>query len=143
MTFYKNKDCEGIGSTYNNKNVTAIYSGFENTDYTSACEVPWNGKASSIKSVEVKEEINPISLSYWFYGLTNTSTLNLEKLNTREVTNMSYTFYNTGYNVSSFSMDVSNWDVSKVTSYSFFNVGVTTKVVSPMWVNENIYIEES
>lgn len=34
LTFYKNKDSEGIGSKYNNKNVTAIYSGFENIGYS-------------------------------------------------------------------------------------------------------------
>lgn len=43
-------------------------------------------------------------------------------------------FYKAGYNAS-YSLDLSGWDVSKVTAYDQFNNGVSTKVVSPVWVN--------
>jgi len=116
LTFYNNKDVRKLGSVYNDKNVTKVYTGFKTSIYTSSSLVPWNEYASVIKSVEVKEEISPTSLSYWFYGFLNTSTLELTKLNASRVTEMSYTFYRTGYNTNSFKTDLSNWDTGNVTA---------------------------
>jgi len=114
LTFYNNNDMKKLNNVYNDKNVTEVYTGFETANYTSASSVPWNEYATSIKSVSVVDEITPTSLAYWFYGLTNTSTLDLVKLNTSNVTDMSYTFRKTGYSSSTFKTDLSNWDTSSV-----------------------------
>ena len=43
---------------------------------------------------------------------------------------MSEMFYYAGYDAS-YTLDLSGWNVGKVTSYSGFNDGVSTKVTSP------------
>ncbi len=35
----------------------------------------------------------------------------------------------------SYTLDLSNWDVSNVTNHSSFNGYVTTKVIEPHWVS--------
>lgn len=44
---------------------------------------------------------------------------NIEGIDTSLVTNMSYMFYNTGYNSSTFTLDTSNFNTSKVTNMSY------------------------
>ena len=50
---------------------------------------------------------------------------NLSNWNTGKVNDMSYMFYYMGANTSGWSLDLSGWDISNVTSYSKFNNGVT------------------
>lgn len=141
-----------------------MYTGFESATYTSFSSVPWNTYKTDITSVIVENMISPVSTAYWFYGLNNCSYLDVENLNTSMTLDMSYTFYKTGYDVSSFNiigldswnvssvtkmsymfdsagysatytLDLSGWNVSSVTSYSNFNAGVESKVIAPTWVN--------
>ena len=58
---------------------------------------------------------------------------NLSNWNTLRVTNMYMMFYFAGQNDSNWSLDLSKWKVSQVTSYSQFNIGCESKVVSPKW----------
>lgn len=53
-------------------------------------------------------------MSNMFYGTSALSTLNLTDFKTTNVTNMSYMFRGTGLT----SLDLSNWDVTKVTSFA-------------------------
>ena len=61
----------------------------------------------------------------------------LSGLNNWDVSNvigMEGMFYYTGHNAN-WSQDLSNWNVSKVTSYDNFNTGVESKVIAPVWKN--------
>ena len=138
LTFYNNgdKDIATVGSTYNGKVVTAVYTGFENSTYNSA-SFPWYAYKTDIKSVKVENIISPVSTAYWFYELNNCSYLDLEKMDTSKTLNMSSTFYKTGYDVSSFNIvGLDNWDVSKVTYMTnmFYNAGrsATTWIIGDL-----------
>ena len=65
-------------------------------------------------------------MSYWFYNMTYVdSIIGLELLDTSITTNMSNMFYMTGYNSTTFTLDLSNFDTSNVTnmSYMFSHTG--------------------
>ncbi|MBR2259230.1 MAG: BspA family leucine-rich repeat surface protein [Blautia sp.] len=65
--------------------VDTIYSGFENTAYSSYSSVPWYRKADSIKNVIFKDTISPKGTSYWFYNCSELSEIeNLDTLNFSE-----------------------------------------------------------
>lgn len=64
--------------------------------------------------------------SYYFYNMTYLDEIhNIEGLDTSNVKNMSYMFYNTGYNSTEFKLDISKFDTSNVAnmSYMFYNTG--------------------
>lgn len=61
------------------------YGSFAGTQvFASASEVPWNGK--DIHTATVASVIIPLSTAYWFSGLTDLETLDLDFLDTTEVT---------------------------------------------------------
>ena len=65
-------------------------------------------------------------MSYWFYEMTNIDSINgLELLDTSKTTDMTRMFYETGYNSTVFTLDVSNFDTSNVTDMSamFYRTG--------------------
>ena len=65
-------------------------------------------------------------MSYWFAGLKAVDSINgLELLDTSPTTNMSNMFTDTGYQSTSFTLDLRNFDTSKVNnmSYMFTRVG--------------------
>ena len=140
LTFYKNKDSVTAGQQYKGKTATEVYTGFEEKDYKYVT-VPWRGYRSIITSVVVAEEISPKSTAYWFAYFNNSSlTMDLAKLDTSNVTDMSHMFeYSTVttldigswdtsnvtdmsfmFSYSSVVLDCSKWDVSSVTSYNAF-----------------------
>ena len=64
-------------------NVLGTYTGFDSTTYSNASSVPWYSNRNTIKKVTFKDEIDPISTAYWFYGMTNLTTFNnISNLNT-------------------------------------------------------------
>ena len=56
----------------------------------------------------------------------------LSKWNTSNVTDMSYMFRKTGYEVK-MKLDVSNWNVRNVTSYDGFNKYMKESILEPKW----------
>ena len=109
--------------TYGERTVVAVFTGFEDTEYTysngGATTAPWKNYASSITSVQVEEVIKPISMTGWFAWFNKATVLNLEKINTSECTSLRCTFYKCGYDpiVSAFRITgLSSWDTSKVTN---------------------------
>jgi hypothetical protein len=112
-----------VGDTYNGRVVTAVYTGFESNSYYSDT-VPWKTYIGTIEKVIVETNVKPVSLSYWFRGMKKCSYLDVSKIDTSNITSMSYLFYETGYNVSSFEIvGLEDWDVSKVTDMvSMFNL---------------------
>lgn len=108
-----------------------------------------NNNARTVKSVRFVDAVAPSSTSQWFMYLENCTTMDLSKLDTSNVTDMSETFIGcsslTSLDVSSFdtskvtdmgelfsgcssltSLDLSSFDTSKVTSMSWMFDGCTS-----------------
>ena len=116
LTFYDNFDIVSVGSTYNGKTATAVYTGFETAYYNSSNPVPWNDYISSITKVVFEDEIIPKSTGYWFRNCSNLTTIeSIGNLNTSNVTNMGMMFSKCS---SLTTLDVSGFDTSKVSSMS-------------------------
>ena len=86
------------GGTFNDKEITEVYTGFDTATYTEASSVPWYSYRSKINKIEFLNEVSPVSTAYWFYGITYCDSINLKNLDTSNVIDMSYMFYNMGYN---------------------------------------------
>mgnify|MGYP003297630746 CR=1 FL=1 len=73
-------------------------------------------------------------MSYMFAEIgknaNNFSLVGLEGWNTSNATNMIFCFYMTG-NKATYSINLSNWNVSNVSEYDPFNEGVATKIIAP------------
>lgn len=85
----------------------------------------WNEHAASITKVTFKDEIVPTTTYYWFYGCTNLTDENivgLEKLDTKDVTYMTYMFTNCSKLKN---MDVTGFDTSSLTSAAYMFSGCT------------------
>jgi len=227
LRFIQSADAVTPGSIYKGMTVTDVFIGFDKVTYADYEEVPWwDGrwyKERIMKKVIVEDVIQPVNIAYWFYYFKEIEYMDIRKLDTSKVTDMSFAFYmmgllspehmtllgidtlNTsnvtnmqetffcagrcaprfvvdlskwdvskvtnmyqmfyragcysttfglgdlsGWNVSnvttmyemfieagcnaSWYLDCSKWDVSKVTSHSYFNDGVQSKVIEPKWV---------
>ena len=116
----------GIGAvpeTYNGLELTKSWTGIETLKASSADAIPWKSYRKAITDVVVIDEIQPMNTAHWFYNFKNCSSMDLAKLDTSKVTNMSAMFYYAGYSTSAFDLiGVDNWDVSSVTTmYSMFS----------------------
>jgi len=121
LTFYKNKDSVTAGQQYKGKTATKVYTGIEDEGYSRG----WNSYSSVITSVVIAEEISPKDTSIWFYRFNNSSlTMDLAKLDTSKVTDMSSMFANSSITT----LDIGFWNVSKVTDMRsmFANSSITT-----------------
>ena len=116
LSFYQPTTTVNVGDTYNGKVVTAVYSGFDTATYTAVSQVPW--QEYDIETVTVVDIISPISTAYWFAGFPNACDMDLTKLNTSKVIDMSNMFQLSGGYCTTFSLDLSGWDVSSVTNMS-------------------------
>ena len=120
LTFY-NRDvaAPAVGSTFEGKVVSNVYTGFDTASYTDYSSVPWYNERASIISVSFMPEfatIKPTSTAYWFQGENALTSFNGNNLNTSNVTDMSYMFRECS---SILSIDLSNFDTSKVTNMSY------------------------
>lgn len=125
LRFYKNNAVVTVGSKYNGRTVTALYTGVENSNFLSA-GVPWSSYAGSITSVVVEEEVAPTSTGFWFYGFSSCSNFDLTKLNTTNVTSMISMFERAGYDASSLTITgLNKWNTAKVKTMGnmFFKTG--------------------
>ena len=118
-----------LGDKFDTSNVTYMYGMFSWTGHDSTVfTLDLGDKFDTSKVTNMKQMFNSA-------GQSNTKfTLDLgDKFNTSNVTDMSNMFSYTGYKSSKFKLDCRSWNVDKVTSYSNFNTGVTTKVTAPIW----------
>ena len=114
LDFYKRYDVPSVGSTFEGKTATAVYTGIETDRYSYSGVVPWKGYASTIvTAVVVDGGISPVSCSYWFNGCSKMSSCDVSKLDTSNVTIMSNMFRDCK---SLATLDVSHFDTSQVTS---------------------------
>lgn len=123
LNFYKRSTVPTAGTSWNDgtksRVATAVYTGIETATYSNR-KTPWYSYASSITSVSfVDGGIKPVSTAYWFSYMNNTSLTTirgLNKLDTSNVTDMTYMFF---FCEGFTSLDLSNFDTSKVTEMSF------------------------
>jgi surface protein len=116
LSFYKRDSIPEIGSEFEGKLVTKIYTGFEDSEYTTGSASPFYGDRNIIKLITFVDVITPISTAYWFYNLGNVEAINnCHNLNTSNVANMKYMF---GGVCDLRSLDLSGLDVSNVTDMS-------------------------
>lgn len=149
LRFIQSADEVVPGGSYKGMTITNVFTGFDTERYTSVKQVPWNdGKGYNVRHINkviVEDTIQPVSIAYWFYELHEVEYIDVSKLDTSKVNDMSYAFYifarsstkvtfigldkwNTsnvtnmkrmfGYaavNASRVVLDISGWDVSNVT----------------------------
>ena len=126
LNFYKRTNVPTNGDWYDGRTVTEVYTDIETTRYYAARKPDWLRHNHSIKNVRFFEPIRPISTSYWFYGLT-VANIDLSKLCTSSVTDMSYMFYNCSYAPN---LEVSHFNTSNVTNMDrmFYNCSSVSKL---------------
>lgn len=118
LNFYNRYGKPAAGDTFEGKTATNVYTDFD----TKANQAvgPWNAQENYVKSVTVIDEgIAPLSTASWFRQFTVCETMDLSKLDTSNVTDMSCMFL---YTRRLERIDLSNWDTSNVTSmYAMFD----------------------
>ena len=93
LTFYNRTEIPVEGATFNSKVATKVFTGFETKTYDYGRNIPWSAYRSDVKTVSVADEdLAPVSTANWFYYFTNVETIDLTKLDTRNVTNMNNMF---------------------------------------------------
>ncbi len=93
---------------------------------------------SNIKFLDVtKLDVSNVkNMGYMFsiagVAVKNFQIVGLDTWNTNKVTNMSGMFDSAGTNAD-YKLDLSKWNVDKITSSEGFNYGVESKVIPPIW----------
>ena len=163
LRFIRTSESVTPGSTYKGMTITDVFTGFDTETYYNYEAVPWwDGhwyNERVIKKAIVEDVIQPVNIAYWFYyfyeieymdirkldtskvtNMSNTfymfglkspenmTILGLDTLNTSNVTNMEKTFFQAARHTTKFVIDLSKWDVSKVTTMyrMFYDTGYET-----------------
>ena len=124
LTFYKRPNLPAKGAQYLGKTATEVFTGFE----SAVNNVPWSAYRGNVKTVTVADEgIAPVSTANWFYSFANVESINLSKLDTSNVANMSFMFYKCNTLTS---LDLSSFDTRNVAimSYMFSYCGSLTNL---------------
>lgn len=125
LDFYKRSNCElpVVGSTFESKTITSIYTGFETQrfvdtssnhgDWTSQQpNTPWWGRRLEISSANVVDTgIRPSSVDYWFYGMENLKTIDVANLDTSSCDDFKMTFGHCGQIET---IDLSAWSTASL-----------------------------
>ena len=92
LDFYKRSIVPRAGEIFNGKTATAVYMEIEKNNYNNN-NTPWKQYLSNIiTSTIVDNGIAPVSTANWFYNSRKLASVNLNKLDTSKVTNMSNMF---------------------------------------------------
>lgn len=75
LTFSRATSVPTVGSTFNNKTVTNVFTGFETAKYTKG-KVPWFNLFNQIKKVVFAGRIQPISTAWWFCYFQSATSFN-------------------------------------------------------------------
>mgnify|MGYP004647419087 CR=1 FL=1 len=86
--------------------------------FSNESSVPWSDNKNSIIKVAIGDEMQPISTAYWFYELSNMQSGSFINLDVSNAIDMNSMFYNAGFSATSFNLNLSSWNVSKVTNMS-------------------------
>ena len=116
LNFYKRVNVPSAGDRFEDKTVTAVYTGIE--EKPTSPESPWRNKASKIKTATVVDNgIKPVSTANWLgSGYYNLIAADFTKLDTSNVTDMGGMF-NACCSLTTVG-DLSNWNTSNVTNMS-------------------------
>ena len=122
LMFYKRRGVPKVGDMFNDRRVTAVYTGFETEKYepvipndcNGPVNTPWYDRASACLKVQVVDfGIKPAWMEYWFQDFRNCANFNLSLLDTSDVTSLGHIFYNCS---TVRSIDLSGWDFSSATT---------------------------
>lgn len=137
LTFYKRPYLPSEGSIFAGKTATAVYAGIEKSAYEEDA-IPWKDYASDVLSVLVADEgIAPISTAHWFLSFVECLSMDLAKLDTSNVVDMTDTFCGC---IKLLTLDVSTFNTSKVTnmSYMFAYCELLTELDFSGWDTSNV-----
>ncbi len=84
----------------------------EDASYSDSSKAPWYAAYGSIKSIQFNCPLSPVSLRYWFYGLSKLESIDFTNLDTSAVTDMNAAFSGCS---SLASLDLSSFNTSAVT----------------------------
>ena len=97
LRFIRTSESVTPGCVYKGMTVTDVFTGFDTATYYNKEQVPWwdgswyNDRV--MKKVIVEDVIQPTNIAYWFYYFYEIEYMDIRKLDTSKVTNMSNTFY--------------------------------------------------
>ena len=118
LEFYNRAGRPNAGDVWQGKTATEVYTGFENSRYTSDTEgsseqgstAPWNSIKENVFSVSAMDAgIKPKNLYLWFQNFKNCRSIDLSKFDMSACTDLSHAFT---YCVSLTNLNVSGWDLS-------------------------------
>lgn len=124
LRFVRSAEQITVGSIYDGKIVTGVYTGFETATYGSESQVPWYDgdyyRDNIVKKVIVEDVIQPVSTAHWFHWMYDCESIDVQKLDTSKVRDMSYMFAWTGFNETNFGLKgVNDFDVSNVKNMTY------------------------
>lgn len=100
LRFVQSADAITPGYLYKGMTVTDVFTGFDTATYRMKEQVPWwDGRWYNdriIKKVIVEDVLQPVNIAYWFYYFYEIEYMDIRKLDTSKVTDMSYAFYMLG-----------------------------------------------
>lgn len=82
LTFYNRDTVPAVGSTFEGKVVSNVYTGFETECYNSASNIPWYNEMANIVNVSFVDKIVPKYTGRWFNGATAMTSFDGTNLNT-------------------------------------------------------------
>ena len=110
LAFYKRASVPAVGEVFEGKTATGVYSGIESG--TTSSTMPWSAYQSNIKTVAVIDDgIAPATTACWFKDMTALESVNLSKLTTRNLIDMSSMFNGCSALTS---LDLSSFDTRNV-----------------------------
>lgn len=139
MRFMRSTSAPQVGDLYMNREIAYVYSGFEDTAYTSNSQVPWYPQHDDFTYVYVDDEMKPTSCAYWFYMFRNCAGFMLNKLDTSQATSLAFMFY---FCSSVTELDLHDFDTANVTSinYMFYFCSKLESLTMGDWDMRNLRV---
>lgn len=136
LNFYRSVEPIQAGTNYRGKQVSQVYTGFEEATYDWG-QAPWYGVHTKIDKVEFHDPIQPVNLSYWFLEFYNVTYADMTKLDTSRVTSMYYMCNSFGTYSKQLEMrGLETWDVSKVTNMNMAFAYVGNNAEGPVFIGD-------
>ena len=117
LTFVQSESVIRAGQKHHGKTITKVYSGFDDQVFTSPEEVSWfiDGTGEYIDIVIFEDPVFRKSTAFWFFQHYYCNSLDVGKLYTHQVQDMSHMFYLVGgyrEDVGVVFKGLENWDTS-------------------------------
>lgn len=115
FNFYKRAVVPNIDTVFNGKTATAVYTGIETNTYGKVDDVPWSSICSQVTSSKAVDKIKPISMAFMFCNFSSLINLDVSNFDVSNVTSMKLAFNRCSKLTS---LNVSGWDTSSVIDMS-------------------------